>query len=281
MERCFVDPRPQAAETLRRAMNETFALGFPDVSRSLETLLARFNAAPVADLRIEICSGNVSVNGLPVRLSNRELELCFALAVHLRPMPGEMLAEVIYPELELEAALNRIKVYVHRVREKIAPDFIICDRDGYRFRDGLTIDLSEIEEQVRLLERRAFLVEQDRETLMAIIERLLGRRNAPVWRWEWFAIVEQRFVCIASRAAAVLSADAFERNATGDLLELSRCMLAYDPCNEQAREIAIKAHLAAGRLSDAVVEFKSYEAAMARDLCAQPSAHLRELLQIH
>jgi len=84
---------------------------------------------------------------------------------------------------------------------------------------------------------------------------------------------------MASRTTSILSADAFERNATAELLELARTILHHDPCDEQAREIAIKAHLAAGRPGAAQSEFNHYKQALARDLDAEPSAHLPKLLQ--
>ncbi|MDP9024024.1 MAG: hypothetical protein M3N13_01440 [Candidatus Eremiobacteraeota bacterium] len=279
MQSRTADPRSLAAEALQRAIAETSALGYADVSRSLERLLNRVNEAPAAEIRIEICGGRVLVDGVPANLSNRELEICLAIATHHRPVPGETLAAVVYPNLDLDAALNRIKVYVHRVREKIASDFILCERDGYCFRDGVRIDLCEYEELLRLLEQRAFLCDQDRTQLNAMLQRLHGRRHAPVWRWEWFGAIEQHIASIASRTASILSSDAFQRNATAELLELARAILHHDPCDEQAREIAIKAHLAAGRPAAARTEFNRYKEVLSRDLDAQPSVHLQKLLQ--
>lgn len=278
MESPLLDPRPTAAESLRRAIRETAALGHHGISQELQGLLDRVNAEPERTVSIEVCSGTVIVRGVPVKLSNRELELCLALATHSRPVPGELLAELLYPGLPADTALGRIKVYLHRVREKTSSDFIICDRDGYRFNAFVRIDLSEFEEIMHLLERRAFLSDEDRQTLVAILDRLHGRRNAPVWRWEWFGAIEQQISSIASRAAGVLSADAFERNATNELLDLARRISQRDPCDEQAREIAIKAHLAAGRDNEARAEYKHYEAVLARDLAMEPSAYLRNLV---
>jgi len=279
MQSRIAAPRPLAADSLRRAIAEISALGYDDIARPLELLLARVNEAPATAIRIEICGGSVLVDGVAANLTNRELEICLAIATHHRPVPGEELAAVIYPDLDLDAALNRVKVYVHRVREKIAANFILCERDGYRFRDGICIDLCEYEELLRLFEQRPFLGSADRTQLNVILRSLHGRRKAPVWRWEWFGAIEGHIASIASRAASVLFSDAFERNATAELLELARAILHHDPCDEQARGIAIKAHLAAGRPAAAQIEFNHYKQALARDLNAQPSVHLQKLLQ--
>lgn len=279
MESHNTDSRLLAAATLRRAIEELFPLGYTDITKTLEGLLARISErTDVAAISVNVCSGRVLADGFAVPLTNRELEICFALAVHQRPVPGDTLGELMFPDLDANAAANRIKVYVHRVREKIAADFIICDRDGYRFRDGIRIDLEEFRGLIHLLERCAFLSEGDRQSLHTALARVRGRRNAPVWRWDWFAAIERTIEDIASRATALLAADASERNATAELLDLARFVLASDPCDEQAREIAIKAYLATGDLTKAMSEFKHYEAYLARDLQAEPSPRLRKLL---
>ena len=269
-----------AAETLRRAIRETFGLGCTDIARSLEDVLSRFDPQSAAGIRVELCTGQVLRDGSIVKLSNRELELCLALAVHRRPVPGETLGELLYPDLEAGAAANRLKVYLHRVREKMAQPFISCARDGYHLCESVSVDLWEIESTVHALEQRAFLLEADRKTLLTTIDRLHSRRNAPVWRWEWFDATEQIMAALATKAANILSEEAFERNATAELLDLATRITKYDPCDERAREIAIRAHLGAGRRHEAVAEYKHYEAVLARDLNAMPSAYLRSLVQI-
>lgn len=143
----------------------------------------------------------------------------------------------MFPDQGYAASLNCIKVYVHRVREKIAPDFIVCERNGYRFRTDVRVDLAEYEGIVHLLERRPFLAESDRDILHAVLGGLCGRRNAPVSRWDWFESTEAKIGNIAARAAA-------------------------------------------GNPSEAICEFRQYEAQLARDLQTTPSPHLRKLLHI-
>lgn len=261
-------------------MDEVHALGYADISKNLESLLAQISDRPHSDARIELCAARVVVDGRPVHLTNRELEICFAIAAHNRPVPGETLAALMFPAQDYAASLNCIKVYVHRVRDKIAADFIVCERNGYRFRSDVRIDLEEFEGVVQLLERQPFLTKPDLDTLHAALAGLCALRNAPVWRWDWFESTQAKIEKIVARAAATLAAEAFARNATAELLDLSRLILNNNPCDEQAREIAIKAHLAAGNPADAICEFRQYEAHLARDLQATPSPHIRKLLQI-
>ena len=279
MEDYLADPRHQAAATLRRAISETCALGYTDVARDLEALLACVDADPATAVRIDIASCQVTIGGRAVSLTNRELELCLALGVHHNPMPREALATLIFPDLDVEAGLNRVKVYVHRVREKISPAFISCGRFGYALCAGVTTDLSEYGDLLALLRAQPFLTDDDRAALRTIVTRSCAARNAAVWRWQWFAPVELRIANLASQAAERLAQDAFGRAATAELIDLAQIIARRDPCDEQGREIAIKAYLAAGKRHEALAEFKCYADALHRELGAAPSAHLRELLE--
>lgn len=279
MEARPADPRPLAIAALRRTIGETLALGCADLAGNLETLLERFERDAGIRVRIEAAAGRVTTGGLAVALTNRELELCLALGVHRRPMPSETLASLLFPDEDLNIALNRLKVYVHRVREKIGGDFISRNRNGYQLRADAVADLTEFEEMIELLASRPLLSDTDRAALRNIVCAAHGTRNAPVWRWQWFGAIELRIAELASKATARLASDAFDRNAIAELLELAQVILHSDPCDEQGREIAIKAHLAAGRRREAIAEFKQYETALLRELGSRPSAHLRELLE--
>lgn len=272
------DPRPQAVEALRQVIAQTGALGYGELSHNLQALLERFNAETGARIRIEAAAGRVTIGGRPVDLPNRELELCLALGVHRRPMPSETLAGLLFPDQPVLAALNRLKVYAHRVREKVAADFISCNRAGYHLRADVLIDLNEFAEMLALLARRTFLSDDDRTALQRIAAQGYGFRDA-ARRWQWFAPVELQIAELASKAAARLASDAFDRCATAELLELAQLISRADPCDEQGREIAIKAHLAAGRPREAIAEFKQYETALRSELGSRPSPHLRELLE--
>jgi DNA-binding SARP family transcriptional activator len=165
------------------------------------------------------------------------------------------------------------------VREKVAADFISCTRAGYHLRPDVLIDLKEFNDMLSLLARRTFLSDDDRAALQRIVAQGYGFRDVPACRWQWFGPIELQIAELASKAAARLASDAFDRCATAELLELAQLISRADPCDEQGREIAIKAHLAAGRRREAIAEFKQYETALRTELGTRPSAHLRELLE--
>jgi DNA-binding SARP family transcriptional activator len=55
-------------------------------------------------------------------------------------------------------------------------------------------------------------------------------------------------------------------------------MIAYDPCDEPAREIAIRAYLAAGDRAAALRHFRHYRDVLQAELQCEPSETIARLL---
>lgn len=277
MERS-IEPQDLALASLRRAIDETIALGYVEVARDLEAVAMRFGGVPGARYTVQLCATTLLIGDQPAKLTGRELELCCALATFRNGASTEVLAALIYPDLEREIAVNRLKVTVHRVRDRVGADFILSQSDGYRFGLGVEIDLQKFEDIIRAAGRRTTLSQEQRDSLATIILSVRGRRNAPVWRWEWWQPTEGLMEVMALSCARMLADDALRRGEPGDAIDLAQQITALDPCNEQAHEIAITAHLAAGQRSEALAAFRHFEAVLARDLQVAPPAYLQKLV---
>jgi DNA-binding SARP family transcriptional activator len=64
-------------------------------------------------------------------------------------------------------------------------------------------------------------------------------------------------------------------------LALVRVTLAYDPCDERARELAIRAHVARGDRASAIREYRDYAKALSDELGLTPSFALGSLIASH
>lgn len=273
-----IEPQDLVLATLRRAINETIAIGYLEVARDLEAVATRLGGSPAARYTVQLCATTLFIDDRPAKLPGRELEFCCALATFRNGASTEALAGLIYPELDRETAANRLKVTVHRVRDRVGADFIISQADGYRFGLGVQIDLQQFEDLIRTAGRESTLSAQQRAALQEIVLSVRGRRNAPVWRWEWWQPTEGLMEVMALSCARMLADDAFGRGVPGEAIDLAQQITALDPCNEQAHEIAITAHLAAGQRSEALAAFRHYEAVLARDLQVAPPVHLQKLV---
>jgi DNA-binding SARP family transcriptional activator len=95
---------------------------------------------------------------------------------------------------------------------------------------------------------------------------------------EFVAALERRLLTAARDAADRLAESALARSRPDVALALVRVTLDYDPCDEGARELAIRAHLARNDRASAIREYRDYARALASDLGLAPSFALSSLV---
>ncbi|HEX3550243.1 MAG TPA: bacterial transcriptional activator domain-containing protein, partial [Candidatus Elarobacter sp.] len=66
-----------------------------------------------------------------------------------------------------------------------------------------------------------------------------------------------------------------------EALALAHETIAYDPCDEPAREIAIRAHLAAGDRAAALRHYRQYRDVLQTELQCEPSESIARLVGAH
>jgi hypothetical protein len=106
----------------------------------LEAFARRFEPAHVTAmpqraraLLIRLAEGDAVLDGQPLSLSDRELEVLTLLAVAGRPLDSATVAEHVWPDSPPERAAASLKVYASRLRTKLLdPHAIVADRNGYR-----------------------------------------------------------------------------------------------------------------------------------------------------
>ena len=82
----------------------------------------------------------------------------------------------------------------------------------------------------------------------------------------------------AREVAQALAKHALDEGRTQDALTLCHEMIAYDPCDEPAREIAIRAYLESGDRAAALRHFRQYRDVLQAELQCEPSESLAELV---
>ena len=236
----------------------------------------RSEAAPIA---LEVLSGRVRVDGSYARLSGREFELLAAIAQRPQPATRARLAATLWPDLDEFAARNALSVCLHRLRAHLGrEDAIERDDDGYRLHVDAFVDLWEVERAALALRSREALREGDRGTLHRAWERLRGERSAMLERWEWFEPVLRRIDDLRADIGHRLGEDALEGGDPDAAIAYTADIIGVDPCDEPAREIAIRAHLANGDRAAALRHFRQYRDALRSELQLEPSAVLSALI---
>jgi DNA-binding SARP family transcriptional activator len=236
----------------------------------------RSEAAPIA---LEILAGRVRVDGMVARLSGREFELLTAIAQRREPTMRARLADMLWPDLDEFSARNALSVCLHRLRTHLGrEDAIERDADGYRLHVDAFVDVWEIERAAAALRSRDRIRESERAALRRAWERLREERYASLERWEWYEPVLRRVSELRTAIAHRLAEDALESGDPDAALAYADDVIAYDPCDEPAREIAIRAHLANGDRAAALRSFRQYRDVLRAELQVEPSAALASLL---
>jgi DNA-binding SARP family transcriptional activator len=229
---------------------------------------------------IDVLSGRVFSNGMPVALAPSELALVFALAVHGRAgAHREVLAEDLYPGNSLENALSSMKVTVHRVRKRVGCQEVIryVDRRVV-LGERVSIELQQIVKEVHAALVGDALDDAQRDRFARLRQRMLDGRPAFLLAWPWFDECEARVRDLTDQISLVLARDALRRENYQDAVDYASDLMRADPLDESAAEIAIRAFLLAGDRTAAVLEYRRYASVLRREIDSRPSPSLRALV---
>ena len=270
--RCDSAPLRDAVEAIaRRDGSGGFLTSF--VERLTQARLEK--AAPVD---VEFASGIVRASGREAHLAGREAELLFALALRREPVARTHLAALLWPELDEDSGRNALSVCLHRLRRSVGAGAIVREGEGYRLCDGARVDIWEIERDLGAMRSRGWLDDGAR----AALTRFSAHLNAPVparmERWEWFGPQGRRVDALRVDVTHRLGADALERGDVYAALACANEILARDPFDEPAREMAIRAHLAMDDRAAAMRIYRQYREMLQTELQSEPSPHLTKIL---
>jgi DNA-binding SARP family transcriptional activator len=241
--------------------------------------LSRERERRVPPLEIELTAGRVTCNGAQVALTGRELELLVALSLRREVVPRGRLADLIWPELDDYGARNALSVCLHRLRAHLgSDDAIVRSGEGYRLHDDAWVDLWEIDRLVGSVRARGAIGDVERAALRECHARLREPLPARMRSWEWFEPTERHVGELRLEVAMRLAADLLQNGDAQEALVLAHEMIAYDPCDEPAREIAIRAYLRLGDRAAALRHFRQYRETLQAELQCDPSPALIALV---
>jgi DNA-binding SARP family transcriptional activator len=97
--------------------------------------------------------------------------------------------------------------------------------------------------------------------------------------WEWLEPLALRVEDLARSVGERLARDAIRDGRYDEALEVARTLIERDPCDETARELAIRAFVGAGDRTAASRELRAYREVLMRELDAEPSDDLAALIR--
>src|SRR5260370_32774809 len=170
-----------------------------------------------------------------------------AIARRPEALSRERLTDMLWPELSESAARNAFHVCLHRLKARLDDDnTIVRTREGYRLGNEVRVDLWEIDRAVGAQRTSGAITPHEAAGLRELYDRLRASRPAKVDGWEWFEPTEPHLRELRREVAHALAKRALDEGRAHDALALCHEMIAYDPCDEPARGIAVRAYLDSG-----------------------------------
>jgi DNA-binding SARP family transcriptional activator len=230
-------------------------------------------------LSIELLAGSVTRDGIPVKLSDKELELLVFLALAQSVVTRDRIGQALWDHIEPDEWPNNLKVTLSRMKAKLdVREAIVATKGGYRLAPTIDVDLRRAEAVLREC-GSVPLDERIRDALRAIISSYVTGAPARFQRVEWMQSSVARINDVVCTAGLVLARDALHGGRYDDALGYARTVFDVDPFNEAACELTIRIALARRDADAARREFQRYAGVLASELGAAPSQALAELVR--
>jgi DNA-binding SARP family transcriptional activator len=241
--------------------------------------IERSRATRTSATRVAVLEGRVVIGAEIVPLRERELELVVALALERRPLTRETLVSRLWPDVTPDEANAALRTAIYRLRKQLGDSSaVVSTAAGYQLAQTIPVDLLEAEQFVSAARRLGALSDRERARLTALLELLSSGLPTMYARWDWFAPYEQRTRDLLHDAGVALAEDDLRRGDSTAALGPAEMLLRADALDEPANEIVIRAHVAAGRKSEALRRYRRYRDALQREYGIAPDAQLSRLL---
>jgi DNA-binding SARP family transcriptional activator len=229
-------------------------------------------------VRVEVLTGKALVNGAEVVLCTAQRRLICALARCRHAVPREQLEALLWPDDEPSRARNLLNIALHRLRKRLGDAAVEQSPEGYRLGDAVVLDLWQIEGLATQLRTNPAPDLAITARWLPVARRVCCGCARSVAEPEFVGIIERRLHAAARDITSRLAEHALAHQHPAVALALVRVMLDFDACDEGAREIAIRAHVALGDRASAIREYRDYTKALTEDLGLTPSFALCALV---
>jgi predicted ATPase/DNA-binding SARP family transcriptional activator len=208
---------------------------------------------------------------------------CLALSPH-RTHSREELAEQLWPDEDPDATRNRFKQALSTLRRALEPDdvsagtLLIADRAEVRLDTSrVVVDVVEFEAALRAAVRTND--SSDRARLLRTAVDLYRGDLLPGYYEDMILAERERLSQMLPGALGRLASVLAEIGDMDEALEHARRAVGVDPLREESHALLIRLYGRAGRIAEALRQYRELEQTLQEELDAAPSAPLRALIE--
>jgi DNA-binding SARP family transcriptional activator len=260
----------------------------PAVRQAAEDALGRLVYRPPYSLRIRtlgafaLWRGEHEVRDRDWRSGKARQLFQLLLTERGRALPRERVLDALWPEMDLDAANNNLRVTVNRLNKALEPDrpdgapptYIGLQGDTYVFNAASDYQLDSAEFAAAVAEGQRAERRGQRQAAAAAFRRavaLYGGPYLPDNTYEdWTVVERERLAMLFNDAAIRLGALLLEEGAAHDVIGLGWRVLETDPTHEDAYRLLMRAHLSLGERSSALRLYARCVAVLRDELGVEP-----------
>ena len=242
---------------------------------------------PQPILQIQLFGGLVvpCADGAAARFETRRAAslLAFLAVNRKRSHPREELIEMLWPDEDADATRIRFRQVLTTLRRTLESacldqtDLLVADRASVRLSPNVSTDVGQFEDALQAAARAA-----SSETRLAALRRavdLHGGELLPGYYDDWVLAerrrLEEDYLTALHRLTKAL-ADAGQME---QALEYARKTVRQDPLREEGHADLIRLLAGAGRIADALRQFRELEQVLWKELRATPSADVQAMVE--
>ncbi|GIV98954.1 BTAD domain-containing putative transcriptional regulator [Roseiflexus sp.] len=242
----------------------------PAVRQIAEESLNRLVYRPPYVLRIRMLGaftvwrGDHEIRDREWRSSKARQLLQLLLTERGRSLSREQVVDALWPDMEIDAATNNLRVTINRLSKALEPDrpdgapsaFLVQQGDTYAFNTASDHRIDVVEFVDAIAEGRHADQRGQRATAIAAYRRavqLYGGPYLPDTMYEDWTVVERERLALAFIEAALrLGALLLEEGAVHEAIGLGWRVIEIDQTQEEAYRLLMRAHAALGERSTAL-----------------------------
>lgn len=197
----------------------------------------RSNVETSPTVDIFLSRGAVQQGEVPVAVTVVESALLQFLALYQRAVSRQVICDALWPDADDEAAINNLKVVVHRVRKKLGASAVTLVANGYCLGPNVRVDIVENERRVRHAESAASISASEIAELLRIAEATCDHRRDQLLKYDWYASVDRRLSALRHDALLIAARASRAAGKTFQARSICRMLLDDDDSDEDAIEL--------------------------------------------
>jgi DNA-binding SARP family transcriptional activator len=233
---------------------------------------------PTENFMVDTIDASVCKDGVRVALGSKERAVVMALALHGGPLSRERLSDMIHANAGDGGSPESVKVYVHRIRRRTTPAFIVSADGTYELNKSVRVTKTTFRDVASESKDLSCLDAARLETHRLHARKLRAPMPSPMAEYDWFAGVALAHQRSGRQLALDLTRELMARRRFLDAIQIATELTFEDPCDEEAWETVIRCQVSLGQRSAAAHSYRFLSASLQKDLGLQPSFDGYQLL---